>query len=184
MAGLSHSELVTRAEGWLRRSARIPGIVQPDRLRRVQCGVVFTEYVSATSEVPDALGWCFCGRQSILVECKASRADFLADRGKYFREHPQLGVGMFRYYLAPAGIVGLDELPAKWGLLTIDRKITVTVPAQEQERNIAAELGILWSECRKIQIVQRGGSLMPTRAGTRVMECLASAQVEAGANGR
>lgn len=56
---------------------------------------------------------------SILVEVKTSRADFFADRQKRFREIPERGLGHYRYYMAPAGMVAVDELPEKWGLIEI-----------------------------------------------------------------
>ena len=66
--------------------------------------------------MPDAIGWkkeC----HSVLVESKVSRADFLADREKSFRQKPELGIGCERYYLAPRGLIRIEELPAGWGLL-------------------------------------------------------------------
>ncbi len=45
-----------------------------------KCGVILSEQYCATGEVPDVIGWKgFC--RSVLVECKVSRADFLADAG-------------------------------------------------------------------------------------------------------
>lgn len=97
---MTHAKLVDAAVAWLRRQG---------------CPVVVGELVTGSAETPDALGW-ISGR-SILVECKASRADFLADAKKPFRIHPALGMGDLRFFLAPAGLIRPDELPAGWGLL-------------------------------------------------------------------
>lgn len=70
-----HEELCKRAARWLSGTMR--------------CEPVFTRAASC-SEIPDAIGWTsryqFSG--SIVVECKASRADFYADKKKsIFWEH-------------------------------------------------------------------------------------------------
>lgn len=99
----THAALVARAEKWLWRQ---------------NCGVVFRDAfraVTSSGEQPDAIG--FRHGVSILVECKVSRADFLADRGKPFRASPEIGVGDWRFYLCPKSLIAAAELPAGWGLL-------------------------------------------------------------------
>ncbi|HHA2702408.1 TPA: hypothetical protein ACOEQH_000470 [Stenotrophomonas maltophilia] len=102
---LTHAELVLVAGRWLRGSAG--------------CSVVLEELCAATGngENPDAIGWR-CG-QTMLVECKASRSDFLADRKKPFRADPSRGLGMYRYFMAPKGLLRADEMPERWGLLEV-----------------------------------------------------------------
>lgn len=99
----THEHLVNRAVKWLKDFG---------------CGVVFDDRLQArteSGEKPDALG--FKSLVSILIECKASRADFLADKNKKFRENPELGMGDWRFYLTPPGLITADELPEGWGLL-------------------------------------------------------------------
>ena len=82
---MTHAQLVDRAVRWL---------------RSYRCGVVLSEQACVSGEMPDALGWkqaC----HSVLVECKVTRADFLADRAKPFRTKPEKGVGSERFYLTP-----------------------------------------------------------------------------------
>lgn len=98
---LSHAELVQRAARWLRNTKK--------------CGVVLTER-KGYSEAPDAIGWRY-GPGSILVECKASRSDFFADRKKPFRQNPDGGMGQTRYYLTPPRLIKPEEVPEGWGLL-------------------------------------------------------------------
>jgi hypothetical protein len=71
--------------------------------------------VTSTGEQPDALG--FRSGTSCLIEVKVSRADFLSDRKKKFRKNPELGVGNWRFYLTPPGVIEIDDLPEGWGLL-------------------------------------------------------------------
>jgi hypothetical protein len=79
------------------------------------CSIAFSEFATAGHEVPDAIGFnCF---STVVIECKASRADFLKDQKKTFRLRPYLGLGRERYYLAPEGLLQPEEMPEKWGLL-------------------------------------------------------------------
>lgn len=103
---MTHADLVALAERWLWRQ---------------NCGVVLCEtQTSLTLETPDAIG--FRVDASILIECKVTRSDFLADRKKSFREDPALGMGDYRFFLVPAGLVKLPELPDGWGLLEVKGK--------------------------------------------------------------
>jgi hypothetical protein len=106
---LTHSDLVARAGKWLRRQG---------------CRVVLLDdFVCNTSpnEKPDAIGWR--DGLSILIECKASRADFLADRKKPFRIDPSQGMGDWRFILAPEGVVQrCGEIPEGWGLLGLTKR--------------------------------------------------------------
>src|SRR5271166_4939245 len=99
-----HAQLIARAVEWLRR--------------RYKCGIILSEQYCATGEVPDVIAWKgFC--KSVLVECKVSRADFLADAGKPFRQKPEDGMGSQRFYMAPAGMIAAVDLPRHWGLLEV-----------------------------------------------------------------
>ena len=101
---LTHEILVQQAERWL---------------RRVGCNITFHELVTNTSsgEIPDAIGWRDNARVCILVECKATRSDFLSDSRKRFRSRPECGMGDWRFYLCPPGVIEVEDLPPGWGLL-------------------------------------------------------------------
>lgn len=82
--------------------------------------VVFTELSTSTGETPDVIGWFgVSGGQSILIECKVSRSDFLADQQKSFRLLEESGVGDFRYFAAPCGVISPEEIPEGWGLFEV-----------------------------------------------------------------
>lgn len=95
-----HAVLVTAAIRWLRGSRK--------------CPVVFSEHVTRLGITPDAIGWY--REWSILVECKASRSDFFADRQKPIHLDPDSWPGQERWYLTPPGLVKVEELPAGWRL--------------------------------------------------------------------
>lgn len=98
-----HDDLVNRAENWLwKRSCKV---VFHDRFRPR----------TKTREQPDCIGWR--SGISILIECKTSRSDFLADAKKPFRVKPELGMGSWRFYLCPPGVIKVSDLPKGWGLL-------------------------------------------------------------------
>lgn len=113
------------------------------------CSVVATE-INTIGEAPDAIGWH--SSTSSLIEVKASRSDFLADRNKWFRQRPEQGVGVYRYYLAPKGLIRSDELPDRWGLLEFDGKRVYRTrpPGIFPEHNVQAEQVILLSLLRRI----------------------------------
>ncbi len=97
---MTHAQLVEKAVHWL---------------RRYRCGVVLSEQACVSGEMPDAIGWkraC----HSVLVECKVTRSDFLADRAKPFRLKPEQAVGCERFYLIPAGLVRREELAPGLGI--------------------------------------------------------------------
>lgn len=125
---MTHLQLVRMAEQWLRRKYR--------------CGIVLSEQSCASGETPDVIGWKNSCR-SVLIECKISRSDFLADREKPWRKQPETGMGCERYYLTPRGLISPQELPKGWGLLESKaREITMVVKAHRQSQR--AEAGLMW----------------------------------------
>lgn len=100
---MTHSDLVKHAERWL--------------MKTKGCPFALTELVTGAFEIPDAIGWR--AGYSVLVECKASRADFLSDAKKIHRQHPGQGMGAFRFYMCPSGLIQPEEIPDKWGLVWI-----------------------------------------------------------------
>jgi hypothetical protein len=137
---MNHAQLVEKAVRWL---------------RSYRCGVVLSEQACVSGEMPDAIGWkqaC----HSVLVECKVTRADFLVDREKPFRQKPERGVGSERFYLAPPALIKLEELPAGWGLLEYRRgHIEMLQPSVKNLRTAAGfrcEMNLLLSSLRRVEL--------------------------------
>lgn len=131
---LNHSQLVAVAAKWLSK----------------RCVIVVTEIATNASEQPDALGWAYRGH-SILVECKASRADFLADAQKSFRRYPQDGIGVQRYFLTMPGLISVGELPPKWGLLEVTgSRVRELAKSEIHECNNRSEIVVLSSLLRRV----------------------------------
>jgi hypothetical protein len=137
---MTHAQLVVKAVRWL---------------RHYRCGVVLSEQACVSGEMPDAIGWkqkC----HSVLVECKASRADFLVDRAKPFRLKPEQGVGSERFYLTPRGLVQREELPVGWGLLELrGRGVEMVHQAAKNLRTAAGfryEMNLLLASLRRVEV--------------------------------
>jgi hypothetical protein len=92
----------------------------------------------------------------VLVECKISRADFLADREKPFRRKQEFGLGCERFYLTPAAMLRPEELPVGWGLLEChNRKIKLLKPAAKNLRTATGfryEMNLLLASLRRVEI--------------------------------
>jgi hypothetical protein len=137
---MTHAQLVCAAVKWL---------------RSYRCGVVLSEQACLSGEMPDAIGWkraC----HSVLVECKVTRADFLADRSKPFRHNSEKALGCERFYLMPAGLVGLEELPSAWGLLEFRRpRVEMVRPSAKNLRAAAGfryEMNLLLASLRRVEV--------------------------------
>jgi hypothetical protein len=137
---MTHAQLVERAVRWL---------------RYYRCGVVLSEQACVSGEMPDAIGWkqaC----HSVLVECKVTRADFLADRVKPFRQKPEKGVGSERFYLTLPALIRVDELPPGWGLLEFRRgRIEMLYASVKNLRTAAGfrcEMNLLLASLRRVEV--------------------------------
>ena len=137
---MTHPQLVEKAVRWL---------------RAYRCGVVLSEQACVSGEMPDAIGWKRASH-SVLVECKLSRADFLADRDKPFRQKQELGLGCERFYLTPAGLVQVKELPPGWGLLEVCKRNVEVVRRSARDLRSAAgltyEMNLLLASLRRVEI--------------------------------
>ncbi|MFA7454886.1 MAG: hypothetical protein WCZ10_10535 [Desulfobulbaceae bacterium] len=153
---MTHASMVDIAYNWLLKAKR--------------CSFALRElrHLGDTKEIPDCIGFRIgYGRDaSILVECKLSREDFLADARKGFRRLPETGMGAYRFYLAPEGVIAPADLPPRWGLVLADargRARQVVGPAGNawsfsgadflfSQRNLEAEWGLLASALRRVHV--------------------------------
>ena len=140
-----HRKLIRSASKWLHRSG---------------CPVVLTGII-APGEIPDAVGFRSSGI-SYLIECKVSRGDFLADNKKHFRRYQINGLGRYRYYLCPVGLIKEKELPDKWGLLYINKKGRIEESRQTDFQEMTdlsqrREIGLLVSAMRRLPVDKEVG---------------------------
>src|SRR5258706_6008769 len=138
---MTHAQLVQKAIAWL---------------RSYRCSVVLSEQACASGEMPDAIGWKRT-QHSVVVECKVSRADFLADRAKPFRIKPEIGLGCERFYLTVPELLQVEELPSGWGLLECQRgRVRMVHSASPKNMRSAQgmkyEMNLLLASLRRVEL--------------------------------
>jgi hypothetical protein len=146
---MTHADLVTAAYRWV--------------LKNTKCRIAFREYKAGTlnKEEPDVIGFGHHGF-SVVIECKASRADFLADKAKQFRADPDKGMGLQRYYCCPSGLLNKIEMPRLWGLIYVDdnhRAFVAHDPYETEDgivrqfvRDQVSEAQIMFSALRRLHL--------------------------------
>lgn len=126
---ISHQDLVMRGCKWLQNSQ--------------QCPVVLYE-ARGNYENPDVIGWRYHGHISVLLECKTSYKDFKKDFDKKARKLQ--GMGNFRYFFAPKGVIPVEEVPIGWGLLEVDHYVKIILKATEfKEVFKKDEMGLMYT---------------------------------------
>lgn len=143
---MTHTELVEIAYKWAMK----------------RCGFVFKELVTINQEQPDMIG--FVQDYTFLIECKVSRADFFADSKKPFRKYRETGMGDFRFFCCPKGLIKIEELPRWWGLVEVNEKGTARVKHNpfgkgsiyskwlRLEKNDLAERRMMYSALRWLEL--------------------------------
>ncbi len=98
---MKHSDLVKEAKKWL--------------INAKGCNPVFCEKGSSgCAEIPDAIGWTT--DKCIVVECKVSKSDFLANNKKTLR------LGDKRFFMVPKILYEevKDIIPQGHGIITVN----------------------------------------------------------------
>lgn len=126
------------------------------------CHLVASEMINS-GEQADAIGWS-SGGWSTLIECKASRADFLRDAEKFYRRHEDMGMGLERYYLTAPGVIREDDDLDGWGHIEAPHpthlsKLVFRKPSKAFECHRRHELAAL------IQAVRMAGSMVDHQIG-------------------
>lgn len=96
----------------------------------------FESNTAQTLEVPDIIGFGSTIEDCVVVECKASRSDFLHDAKKPFRVYPEKGMGRKRIYVVNDGVVkGAHEIPKGWEcFVVVDNNIFVELVSPRTEK--------------------------------------------------
>lgn len=136
-----HYELCCKAATWIRQPRN-----REKWHNQYQLSVV--ELVCTGKELTDV--YATNGEISCIIEAKTSHQDFEVDGAKYTRLRPDEGLGDFRYYLCPEGLIKENELPPYWGLLYYkDGKIVKVKSAIQQSCDKRAELFVMLSIMRR-----------------------------------
>ena len=131
-------------------------------MNNTSCGIAFKELKTANTESPDVIGFGSWGH-SVLVEVKVNRGDFLSDKNKFFRKHPEKGMGSQRFYFCPKGLISKEELPAGWGLVWVGCNMKARIVyspykgnigerCEPLKKNIKAEHIMMYSALRRLHL--------------------------------
>ncbi|MDD5486620.1 MAG: hypothetical protein PHW65_03610 [Dehalococcoidales bacterium] len=137
---VTHKDLIDFGEKWLKSPH--PG--------QYRCGVILREYRSYFPEIPDLIG--FNHHQSVVIECKVSRADYLVDLKKSHRQGAEQ-LGNLRYYLALPQVLSVDECNDGWGLLYFSEakiKLIKVAESHNEPEIRVAEYSLLYSLALRI----------------------------------
>lgn len=172
LKNFTHGELCKLAASWLKRSYSAGGC---------GCSSSYIEVKSGSNggEIVDAIGLKTAdGTEVIVVEAKVSRGDFFADKKKPFRQTPGDGMGDYRYYICPEGLIDKNELPEKWGLLYVGGRGKINVvcghyrdnkDSWRHKSNRNAEMGmaiLLLSKAKKLPQLDQ-----ILKENTRLIKC-------------
>lgn len=124
---MTHSELVEIAYRWILKNGGV--------------GVAFKELNTVAAETPDVIG--FDSWQSVVIEVKVSRSDFLCDKHKPHRAEGK-GMGNWRFYCCPKGLIKKEELPKGWGLIYVDDKKKARIEYDCRYKKVKQECTTEW----------------------------------------
>jgi hypothetical protein len=146
--GYTHRQVVDIAARWLNG----------------KCGVVLPEFACMNAEICDVVG--FDGASSHMIEVKVSRSDFHRDKKKYFRRDEDQGIGNYRYYCVPKGLLTPADLPEGWGLINVNEfgKARMAVKPTTKTTNMRAERRVLYSYARRAVVKGLHPEVMKTMA--------------------
>lgn len=152
IGSFTHADLIPIAYDWV--------------LKRGKCGVAFKELNThcTNSEYPDVIGFAGWGNSTV-IEVKVSRSDFLRDKKKLFRKYPERGMGKYRFYLCPANLIKIEELPVNWGLIYVNengkarcvhnpycKSTDGNIYSNGFNQNMLAEHAFMYSALRRIHL--------------------------------
>lgn len=139
---LTHSELCEYGRRWLTNAAR--------------CPIVLVEFVTPLGEIPDNIGFRNEGRDSLVIECKVSRSDFLADKKKPHRQpaRAHTALGSYRWYMSEPGVIEVDDLPPGWGLLHVVARRVQLITGAEPQRTYWPNSEDVWRHNRGTREMQ------------------------------
>lgn len=113
--------------------------------------------IGLNREQPDAFGIDTNGTTQ-LVECKTSRSDFLADAHKWHRkldrEGMRAGLGDYRWYFAPRGVIKPSDDLFGWGHVEVAGRVCTIV--RWSKRFDASHSGAAEAMVRLLRIATAG----------------------------
>lgn len=132
-----------------------------------RCGFAFKELVTMniSGEIPDIIGFNTDG--TFLLEAKISRIDFLKDKKKFFRINSECGMGDWRFFICPTGLLKKTDLPNMWGLIEVSENNKVRISYNpfgkgniysnwlRNKKSTSSEMKMLYSALRRLHLRKR-----------------------------
>ncbi len=137
---MTHAELISRGINWLKNN----------QVSTMRFPIILHEYRCYANSIPDIIGMNH--NRTAVIECKISRADYLADQKKGHR-HYCFQLGNLRYYLCPVGMLKPEEINGGWGLLychphriTLEKESNIFTKEQTRQE----EYRVMYSVIRRL----------------------------------
>lgn len=131
-------------------------------MRKWNAKHAFAEFNSMSlAEFPDAIGFpASTYRGPAVIEVKVSVEDFKRDKNKGWRHRERAGLagagmGRWRYYLVPEGLVDVADIPEDHGLLYAGPRNRVAVVKEapiREVRDVGSEMSILCTALSRLQM--------------------------------
>ena len=151
---LTHAELISESVKWLNKP-----YASSTEFGHSACNVIISELVTCTTygEIPDVIGYMSGKQKTVLIECKTSPSDFIADKRKIFRntEMPESGMGDQRWYFAEENIIPVEKVPERWGLLVLSKEGKIKVVKKctlFDKKNYRNEINLLLSAICRLKV--------------------------------
>lgn len=166
----THKKLVAIAYDWAFKKWRLDFAFADGTLDEFDTNYAFM----LSGEIPDIIA--FRSGISILIEVKTSRNDFIQDQKKPFRQKSELGMGNYRFYCCPKGLIKVNELKPNWGLLYVDENEQIKCIRNPMklknaeytngnffEKNIIRERKMIYQALKKVHKKKRNGHFSITK---------------------
>ncbi len=137
---MKHDELVKRGVKWLKNN----------QVSIMRFPIILPEFRCYANSIPDVIG--LNHNRTAVIECKISRADYLADKNKGHKRY-RFQLGNYRYYLCPANLLLPNEINGGWGLLYCHpHKITIEKESEifSVELTRPQEYQVMYSVIRRL----------------------------------
>jgi len=117
----------------------------------LKCQFAIQDANSMYGEIADVYG--LSSSYNVLVEVKSNQPDLKADAKKKCRQPDSVGLGMYRYYFFPKGLINGADVRLDWGILEYDivnKKVEVVRNSSKFVESVRKADAIKYSIIRKL----------------------------------
>jgi len=117
----------------------------------IKCQYTIQNANSMYGEIADVYG--LSSSYNVLIEVKSNYPDFLVDENKRCRQPDSVGLGHYRYYFFPKGLINGANVRLDWGILEYDivnKKVDVVRKSLKFVESVRKADAIKYSIIRKL----------------------------------